>query len=163
MPHKALESLEDMKTNRRRPSATSYALAIDASRDDPRLAWKFFKEAQTSGQALSTGIFNSLFRTFSRHGEQYISHSLEVLRVMEAHGPPPSTITYNLILHGLGEIGRSHEAWLLVKERMIPRGISPDVFSVSSLLHACARASHLTVAQSINQVSLSSYSRTPND
>lgn len=154
MPHKALETIEEMKSNRRRPSATSYSVAIDASRDDPSLAWKYFKEAQTSGQALSTGIFNSLFKTFSRHGEQYISHSLEVLRNMEAHGPPPSAMTYNSVLHGLSEYGRFNEAWVLVKEHMIPRGIPPDVYSMSSLLHACARALHCTEEQTINQVSL---------
>lgn len=152
MPRHAVESLEEMKANGRRPSATSYALAIDACRDDPSLAWKYFKEAQTSGQELSTGIFNSLLKTFSRHGEQYISHGLEVLRDMENNGPSPNTITYNSILHGLSEYGRCNEAFTLVQERMVPRGISPDVYSVSSLLHACAKAADLTAEQTINQV-----------
>lgn len=139
-PENALACFEEMKAKGIHPTVFAYAVAVDACRHDPVRALSLIQEAKRENIEVNTVLLSTLLNVLMRHGNPYIEQCMNILYHMEGSGPEPNLYTYNVILRGLSETKTFADGLELIEGHMIPRGITPDVVSFTSLLQTAGRS-----------------------
>ena len=135
----ALEAWRDMQAEGVKPDAFAYRSLIDCLFRDkqPRLALERFGEFQTVEKtfdpSVSLTVYNAVIAGLLK--TSFLPQAEHVLGYMKANGPLPDVVTYNTFLDHHSR-KKNFDGLVKVMDEMEAAGISGDVYTFSTLLHA---------------------------
>ncbi|XP_010510862.1 PREDICTED: pentatricopeptide repeat-containing protein At2g26790, mitochondrial-like [Camelina sativa] len=110
------------------------------------LSKKAYKQFVRLERPLSKSVYNKLF--FSLCMEGYLDKALDVLKIMWAYRVEPGRSMCGKMIGALCEINNVREAQLLF-DTMVERGLIPDLFTYTIMIHTYCRLNELQKADDL--------------
>ena len=146
----AVKCLDTMITEGLKPNVISYAAAMTASREKPKVVIELLNRMKQNDIAPNTVVLTSAINSLAREGGEFTDMAFSILIDMENNGPDPNIYTYNTMVRAFAEAGRLDEALELL-EKIKSRGFSPDRFTFTTLLLAAGRRATICSGKKMNQ------------